>query len=170
MARPAGVCRACGGPVGSGLGSEAPGRQHVRREASKVVRVLGASFVVILNVVALWLAIGLPVAYVTQGSPAQLGADYVPLWATIFIAITCGSVPVITLVAWAVHRRSRARARRATASDSPVLGPGWVTICLGQGLFLRADDAGVLVRNFYFGRRSRLRIAWAEISHFADGA
>lgn len=44
---------------------------------------------------------------------------------------------------------------------------GTVTICRGQGLFLRADDAGVLVRNFPFGRARR--IAWSEISHFADG-
>ena len=48
--------------------------------------------------------------------------------------------------------------------------PGTVTICRGQGLFLRADDAGVLMRNNYFGRARRVRIAWTEISHFADGA
>jgi hypothetical protein len=45
--------------------------------------------------------------------------------------------------------------------------PGTVTICKGQGLFLRADDAGLLVRNFYGRAR---RIGWTEISHFADGA
>jgi Protein of unknown function (DUF2510) len=50
-----------------------------------------------------------------------------------------------------------------TVDDSP----GTVTISKGQGLFLRADDAGVLVRNFHFGPARR--IAWAEISHFADG-
>ena len=44
---------------------------------------------------------------------------------------------------------------------------GTVTICKGQGLFLRADDAGVQLRNFHFGRARR--IAWNEISHFADG-
>ena len=49
-----------------------------------------------------------------------------------------------------------------TAGDAS----GTVTICKGQGLFLRADDAGVLVRNFYGRAR---RIAWTEISHFADG-
>jgi hypothetical protein len=43
---------------------------------------------------------------------------------------------------------------------------GTVTICKGQGLFLRADDAGVVVRNFYGRTR---RIVWTEISHFADG-
>src|SRR5690348_14458848 len=42
-----------------------------------------------------------------------------------------------------------------------------VTLCRGQGLFLRADDAGVLLRNFHFGYARR--IAWTEISHFADG-
>jgi hypothetical protein len=42
-----------------------------------------------------------------------------------------------------------------------------VTICRGQGLFLRTDDSGVLMRNFHFGRSRR--IAWSEISHFADG-
>lgn len=44
---------------------------------------------------------------------------------------------------------------------------GSVTICRGQGLFLRTDDAGVLMRNFHFGRSRR--ITWGEISHFADG-
>ena len=44
---------------------------------------------------------------------------------------------------------------------------GTVTICRGQGLFLRTDDGGVLMRNFHFGRPRR--IAWSEISHFADG-
>jgi hypothetical protein len=44
---------------------------------------------------------------------------------------------------------------------------GTVTICKGQGLFLRADDAGLLARNFYGRTR---RIAWTEISHFADGS
>src|SRR6516165_5061554 len=44
---------------------------------------------------------------------------------------------------------------------------GAMTICQGQGLFLRTDDAGVLMRNFHFGRSRR--IAWSEISHFADG-
>lgn len=50
-----------------------------------------------------------------------------------------------------------------TADDAP----GTVTICSGQGLFLRTDDAGILVRNFHFGRARR--IAWTEISHFEDG-
>ncbi len=40
-------------------------------------------------------------------------------------------------------------------------------MCSGEGLFLRADHAGVLVRNFPFGRVRR--IAWTDISHFADG-
>jgi len=44
---------------------------------------------------------------------------------------------------------------------------GIVTICEGQRMFMRADDAGVLMRNFHFGRPRR--IAWTEISHFADG-
>jgi len=35
---------------------------------------------------------------------------------------------------------------------------GIVSICKGQGLFLRADDAGVLVRNNYLGRARRIRI------------
>ena len=52
-----------------------------------------------------------------------------------------------------------------------VIGSGTVTICRGpglaKGLFLRADDAGLLVRNFPLGRARR--IAWTEISHFADG-
>jgi hypothetical protein len=42
-----------------------------------------------------------------------------------------------------------------------------VTICQGQGLFLHADTAGLLIRGFHFGRARW--IAWSEISSFADG-
>lgn len=59
----------------------------------------------------------------------------------------------------------RRRARAAAELDAA----GIVTICKGQGLFLRADDAGVLLRKNYLGGARRIRIAWTEISHFTDG-
>jgi hypothetical protein len=58
-----------------------------------------------------------------------------------------------------------ARARTAAKRQARAAA-GTITICEGQGLFLRADEAGVLARNFYGRTR---RIAWTEISHFADG-
>jgi hypothetical protein len=44
---------------------------------------------------------------------------------------------------------------------------GTVTIWQRTWLSLRADADGLVVRNFPFGRNRR--IAWTEISHFADG-
>jgi hypothetical protein len=162
------VCRECGAWDAAPIGKVPAGSLAGGRRRRSVARILGVTFVVILNVVALWLAIVFPAIYVTQASHAQLGADYVPLWAALVMAILCGSVPAITLV-WVGYRWRRARQRRMSGSDSPVLPPGCVTICAGQGLFLRADESGLLVRNFYFGRKSRIRITWAEISYFADG-
>jgi len=80
------------------------------------------------------------------------------------------AAPVYTLVAFRPAAGlprlfDRRRARAAAELDAS----GIVTICKGQGLFLRADDAGVVLRNHYFGGARRIRIAWAEISHFADG-
>jgi hypothetical protein len=80
------------------------------------------------------------------------------------------AAPVYTLVAFRPAAGlprlfDRRRARAAAELDAS----GIVTICKGQGLFLRADDAGVVLRNHYVGRARRIRIAWAEISHFADG-
>ena len=120
-------------------------------------------------------AIGFIVTAITEGSPAQEGPNYVPLWACAFIVLMFSIVPagsVLFLV-------GRHRERRAITSDSsePLAESldsamaddysGTVTICKGQGLFLRADDAGLVVRNFYGRTR---RIAWTEISHFADGS
>jgi hypothetical protein len=62
---------------------------------------------------------------------------------------------------------SDAALARTAAKRQARAASGIVTICEGQGLFLRADDACVLVRNFHFGHARR--IAWTEISHFADG-
>jgi hypothetical protein len=149
----------------------APGGQLERREASKLARIVGISFIAILNVVALFLCIGFAGAYVTEGTPAQLGANYIPLWATLFITITCGSVPVITVAVWIGRRRARARERRAIVSDSPSLlsgtTAGTLIIGKGQGAFLRADDEGLLMRNVPWGRVRR--IAWTEIKQFTDG-
>jgi hypothetical protein len=160
------VCRQCGGPVAARFGTVPAGGLSAGRRRRLVARIIGVTFVVIVNVVALAFAVAFPVVYVTQGSPAQLGADFVPLWATLFMAIVCGSVPAITLV-WVGYLGRRARRRRMGIPDSPVLPPGCVTIGKGQGAFLRADDQGLLMRNVPWGRVRR--IAWTEISQFADG-
>jgi carbon starvation protein CstA len=78
---------------------------------------------VLLNLVALFLGLSFVVAYMTQGSPAQMGQDYIPLWACLFMAIICGSVPAFTVVVAARRLRRRVRQRRALASDSSELLP-----------------------------------------------
>ena len=163
------VCGGCGTPATERFGKVQAGSLSGGRRRRWAARIVGVTFVVILNLVALFLAIEFVVVSVTQGSPAQDGADYVPLWATVVVATICSSVPAITVV-WLGYEWRRARKRRIGIPDSRQLPPGCVTICTGQGLYLRADETGLLVRNFYFGRASRIRIAWTAISHFADGA
>src|SRR5262249_18849928 len=86
--------------------------------------------------------------------PVGTVADYVA--AILFYAIillVAVTAPVYTLVAfrpaaglpsWSDAELARAAAKRQARAAS-----GIVTICEGQGGFLRADDAGVLMRNFY---------------------
>jgi len=161
--RTAKVCQRCGAPVVSRPAQRPESRQPDRRNTSTVARALGATLVVILNAVALVVTIGIVVGYLTQGSPTQLGTNYMPLWACVFIAVSFGSVPVITVAVWIHHLRGRARRRREPADGSPDA----LTIGKGQGAFLRADDQGLLMRNVPWGRVRR--IAWTEIKQFADG-
>jgi hypothetical protein len=160
------VCRKCGAPVAAQLGMASAGSPSDGRRRRPASRILGVTIVVILNVLALWLGAGFVVVYVTQGSPAQLGADHVPLGATVFMATVGGSVPATTLV-WVGYLWRRARRRRIGLPESPALPPGCVTIGKGQGAFLRADDQGLLIRHVPWGRVRR--IGWTEISHFTDG-
>ena len=72
-----------------------------------------------LNIVALWIAIVFVVIAISEGSPAQEGPNYVPLWACAFMAIVCSIVPAFSVVILVQRRRGR----RAIASDSPELLP-----------------------------------------------
>ncbi len=92
--------------------------QRFKPKAAKSRAVLAWIGAGLLNLVALFFGIGFVVAYITQGSPAQLGQDYIPLWACLFMAIICGSVPAVTVVFAARRFRGRVRQRRAAASDS----------------------------------------------------
>jgi len=103
--------------------------------------------------------------------PVGTVADYVA--AILFYAIillVAATAPAYTLVAFRPGAElpylSDAELARAAAKRQARAASGTMTICEGQGLFLLADDAGVIVRNFYGRTR---RIAWTEISHFADG-
>jgi hypothetical protein len=80
---------------------------------------LGWTVGVLLNVVAVWIAIGFIVTAIIEGSPAQEGPNYVPLWACAFLAIMLSIVPAASVVIVAQRRREH----RAMASDSPELLP-----------------------------------------------
>jgi ribosomal protein L40E len=113
-------CRRCGAPVPEHLRYGAPGTRAVRQQAAKPYKaVVGWTAGALLNIVALWIAIGFVVTAISEGSPAQEGPNYVPLWACAFIAIVCSIVPAVSVVILAGRRRER----RAMASDSPKLLP-----------------------------------------------
>jgi hypothetical protein len=94
-----------------------------------------------------------------QGASASAAITFYVV--VLLVAVTAA---VHTLVAFRPGAKVPSWPSRERARDD---APGTVTICKGQGLFLRADDAGLLVRNFYGRAR---RIGWTEISHFADGS
>ena len=114
----ASYCQRCGAPVPVHPQDEAPGTPAISNQPakrSKLLARLGWTVFVLLNFVALWLAIAFIVIAITEGSPAQEGPDYIPLWACAFIALMFSIVPAGTVVAL-VNRRRR---RRAITSDSP---------------------------------------------------
>jgi len=111
-------CRRCGAPVPGRPQYQAPGTEPVGQRAPKWPKAITWIGGVLLNVLALWIGIGFAYIAITEGSPAQMGQDYVPLWACLFMAIICGSVPTITVVLAVRHLRARARERRATDQDS----------------------------------------------------
>ena len=111
-------CRRCRAPVPARRRDEAPATRTVSQQAarwSKVLLVLGWTVGVLLNLVALWLVIAFVVVAITEGSAAQEGPNYVPLWACAFIALTSGFVPAVSVVFLAGRRRER----QAIISDSP---------------------------------------------------
>jgi len=82
----------------------------------------GRILVGIANLVALSVAIALPIGYASQ-DPAKLGQFYVPLAAVLPMTIICATIPILTAVFSIRWLRRRARERRAVASDTPVLLP-----------------------------------------------
>jgi len=80
----------------------------------------GRILVGIASLVALSVAIALPIGYASQ-DPAKLGQFYVPLAAVLPMTIICATIPILTAVFSIRWLRRRARERRAVASDTPVL-------------------------------------------------
>jgi hypothetical protein len=105
----AGRCRRCKAPVVERITEVAPTGaakpDSGRRVSSWVVRLL----VGVVNLIALWFAVGFVSGYLTQGSPSQAGNDYMPLWACIFGATMFASVLPITVAIWIGIRRDRQR-------------------------------------------------------------
>jgi DivIVA domain-containing protein len=113
-------CARCGAPVPERPQDEAPGTRPANQKAAKPYKAfLGWTVGILLNIVALWIAIGFAVTAISEGSPAQEGPSYVPLWACAFIAVVFSIVPAVSVVILVERRRKR----RATASDSPELLP-----------------------------------------------
>jgi len=76
----------------------------------------------IVNLVAVTVAIILPVAYARQ-APAEVGQYYIPLAAVLPTTIICASVPMLTAVFSIRWLTRRARKRRALASNTAVSPP-----------------------------------------------
>jgi hypothetical protein len=110
-------CRRCGAPIPARPQDEAPGTRTGSQQAAKwpkVLLVLVWTVGILLNLVALMVAIGFIVTAITEGSPAQAGPNYIPLWACAFLALMFSIVPAISVL-FLVGRR---RERRAITSDS----------------------------------------------------
>jgi uncharacterized membrane protein YkvI len=69
--------------------------------------------IVLLNLVALYYAILSIVVGVVFGSPAQWGANDLPLWAVAVIGFAGAMVPACTVVVAVRRRRRRVRERRS---------------------------------------------------------
>lgn len=125
-------CPRCGAPVPGHPPGDARRMQPGIQKAAKLAKTLLAwTGAVLLNFFALFLGTGFVVTAISEGSPAQEGPNYVPLWACAFIAITCSIVPAVTVVILVRRRRDR----RAEASDLLVSGctatrdpavPAWI--------------------------------------------
>jgi DivIVA domain-containing protein len=116
----AGRCGRCEPPDLEPPRDEAPDARPVNKNAAKPYKaLLGWTVGVLLNIVAVWIAIGFVVTAIIEGSPAQEGPNYVPLWACAFIAIVLSIVPAVSVVILAQRRKER----RAIAPDSPELLP-----------------------------------------------
>ena len=119
-------CRRCGAPAPERPRTEAPDEHPVNQKAAqRYLALLGWTVGVLLNIVALWIAIVFVVIAISEGSPAQEGPNYVPLWACAFMAIVCSIVPAFSVVILVQRRRGR----RAIASDSPELLPEGAPSC-----------------------------------------
>jgi DivIVA domain-containing protein len=113
-------CRRCEPPDPEPPRDEAPDARPVNKNAAKPYKaLLGWTVGILLNIVALWIAIGFAATAITEGSPAQEGPNYIPLWACAFIAIVLSIVPGVSVFILAQRRRER----RAIAPDSPELLP-----------------------------------------------
>jgi hypothetical protein len=100
-----------------------------------------------------------------DGTAGSAHVTFIPNAGLILIFLGCAAAGVGGISY--LRHAARIRDRSGMITDDAGGASGTVIICKAQGLFLRADDAGLLVRNFY-GRTHR--IAWTEISHFADGS
>jgi hypothetical protein len=100
-----------------------------------------------------------------DGTAGSARVTFIPNAGLILIFLGCVAAGVGGISY--LRHAARIRDRSGMTTHDADGASGTVTICKAQGLFLRADDAGLLMRNFY-GRTHR--IAWTEISHFADGS
>jgi hypothetical protein len=114
------ICGRCGASVVGHAEDQAPDRKPVPRKPTKLDRVTVVFIVVFLDVFMLGLA-GIAIwGYLIQGSPAEAGTDYMPLWGAGLLASGFASLPVVSVVLGIRRLRRSARERRAVVSDTPV--------------------------------------------------
>jgi hypothetical protein len=100
-----------------------------------------------------------------DGTAGSAHVTFIPHAGLIMIFLGCVAAGVGGISY--LRHTARIRDRSGMTTDDAGGAAGTVTICKVNWMFLRADDAGLLMRNFYGRTR---RIAWTEISRFADGS
>jgi hypothetical protein len=158
----AGRCRRCKAPVTRWSGDEVPGTNPAGQQARRsrtawVARVLVGA----VNLLAVWLAAAFVGVYLTQGSPAEAGNDYMPLWACVAGAAGFASVPAITIAVWVGGRRLRERraATEAICAGFPECARGYSREAVRSYLERSADlrDLGFAPAPPEFSRNWRAR-------------
>lgn len=107
------ICERCAAPV---VARRADAPAAVGHDADQWSDPRIAAIVLgVADLCALAAAFSFVEIYATQGSPAQAGTHYMPLWLRLIAVIAFGSVPVLTTVYLVRRFRRRATERGAAA-------------------------------------------------------
>jgi hypothetical protein len=104
------TCGRCGAPVPELPWDETPAAQPVIQQSARwpvALRALGWTVGIAVNLYALIVAIGLADIGITEASPAQDPADYIPLPVCAFLALFFAAIPAISVAVVVTVRRKR---------------------------------------------------------------